>query len=395
MSNGKPDPVRVLQVIDTLGMGGAETWLMEVLRRWAQTGEGQMDFLLTSGNKGVFDDEAQKLGARLHYVKFGRRSIVEFIRQFRKVLSAGHYDAIHDHQDYSSGWHFLFGLGLHPRIRVVHVHNPSYQIRNNYGVTSARRMTTVFAKRLVSNFATHIAGTSRQVISEYGFDQLPIPKAALHCAFDVNRFRDGHALARRTLRNEFGWTPESKVVLFAGRIDQSPDVGHPQNHKNSGFAIDVLIKACKEKDNLNAVICGKPSPATPALQQRIQEAGLASRILLLGVRTDIDRFMLASDVLLFPSRGEGLGMVAVEAQAAGMSVLASTMVPKECCIVPELVTFKSLDDSIESWVDTLLKLVEIQYSPSASNDAVANSAFEIRRCSQDLVKLYRDGVLGV
>ena len=65
-------PVRVLEITDTLGMGGAETWLMELLRLWSNTGAVQMDFLLTSGNRGIFDDEACRLGARLHYVRYGR-----------------------------------------------------------------------------------------------------------------------------------------------------------------------------------------------------------------------------------------------------------------------------------------------------------------------------------
>jgi len=56
-----PKPIKVLQVIHALGMGGAETWLMELLRLWSKNGKVQMDFLLTSGNRGVFDDEAPAL----------------------------------------------------------------------------------------------------------------------------------------------------------------------------------------------------------------------------------------------------------------------------------------------------------------------------------------------
>ena len=58
-----PRPIRVLQIIDSLGMGGAETWLMEVLRLWSKNGVGKIDFLATSGNPGIFDEEARRLGA--------------------------------------------------------------------------------------------------------------------------------------------------------------------------------------------------------------------------------------------------------------------------------------------------------------------------------------------
>jgi hypothetical protein len=56
---------RVLQIVDTLGMGGAETWLMEVLRLWSKTGAASMDFLLTGGRREIFDEEARCLGANL------------------------------------------------------------------------------------------------------------------------------------------------------------------------------------------------------------------------------------------------------------------------------------------------------------------------------------------
>src|SRR6266849_9344336 len=134
-------PISVLQVVDTLGMGGAETWLMEVLRLWSKTNVGRMDFLITSGNRGVFDDEAQQLGAQIHYVRYGRTYLPRFSREFRQVLRKGRYDAIRDHQDYASGWHFLMGASALPPVRVTHVHNPAYQIRNNYGVTLSRRFT--------------------------------------------------------------------------------------------------------------------------------------------------------------------------------------------------------------------------------------------------------------
>src|SRR5262249_37210303 len=156
------------------------------------------------------------------------------------------YDAIHDHQDYASGWHFLMGAGALPPVRVTHVHNPAYQIRNNYGVTLRRRVTARIGKALVALGATHITATSRQIIPEYGFNAprfSHLPKGALHCGFDTDRFAIDRAAARASVRQEFGWPEEVRIVLFAGRIDQSPDYGHAQNHKNSAFATSVAISA--------------------------------------------------------------------------------------------------------------------------------------------------------
>lgn len=391
-------PLRVLQVVDTLGMGGAETWLMEMLRYWSRSGEVQMDFLLTSGNKGIFDDEAVALGSKLHYIPYGRKALPHFVRRFRQLLKDCHYDAIHDHQDFASGWHFLFGAGRLPKNRITHIHNPSYQILNNYGTSISRRLTSRIGKGLVGQFATHIAGTSGQVIKEYGFRSQIMSKqpglSAVHCAFNVDRFSADHVEARRSVRNEFGWDASTKIILLAGRIDRSPDPGHPQNHKNSGLAIQIAIDACHRDPSICMVACGRPSVSSPALQQRIDQAGLSTRIILAGIRKDIDRFLMGADILLFPSRGEGLGMVAVEAQAAGLPVLASTAVPRECVVVPRLVTFLELDRSVEMWTTTLLSILGRERGDLAeARRLVAQSPFSINVCRQILLTLYRHGTL--
>ena len=95
-SNGAR-PLAVLHVIDGLGMGGAETWLIEVLRRWSRESIGRMDFLATGGTPAIFDDEARALGAKVFYVRYGRANLGAFAGDFRRILKAGCY-ACHGHE---------------------------------------------------------------------------------------------------------------------------------------------------------------------------------------------------------------------------------------------------------------------------------------------------------
>jgi glycosyltransferase involved in cell wall biosynthesis len=288
------------------------------------------------------------------------------------------------------------GWGLLPAVRATHVHNPAYQIRNNYGLTPGRRLTAHAGKGLVARYATHILGTSREAIAAYGFDDPAFaarPKAALYCGIDAGRFLASEA-ARASVRDEFGWRASDAVVLFAGRFDVSPDPAHPQTHKNSGFAVDVAIECARRSDAVRFVFAGPASAATPALGQRVSQAGMAGRIVFAGVRLDIGRLMGGADALLFPSRAEGLGMVAVEAQAAGLPVLASTAVPRECVVVPRLVRFLNLDDGVAVWADQLLASIDApRLDPIDANRQVAASAFSIQHSAEALERLYRDGVL--
>src|SRR5882762_5999928 len=249
MASRSDRKLRILHVVDTLGMGGAETWLMELLRLWHRQGSDrpQIDVLATSGNPGVFDDEARALGARIFYLRNGRSRVISFSHGLRQILKRGDYSAIHDHQGYFSGWHFAMGAGLLPPVRVTHIHNPAYQIQNG---TPARRLSASVGKSLIGVCSTHITGTSRQAITEYGFDASRfhrIPKAALYCGFDPSRFLGDTSVEKASVCHELGWLENAKIILFAGRIDHSPNVGHPKNHKNSGFAVSVGIE-CARRD---------------------------------------------------------------------------------------------------------------------------------------------------
>lgn len=391
LSNG--GGLKVLHVLDNLGMGGAETWLMELLRFWHRNGTGgpQFDFLATGGIPTYYDEEAKRYGAAIYYLRYRKSNLLPFAHGFREILRRGRYTAIHDHGDHSAGWHLLMGAGHLPPVRVVHVHNPAFHIRLNYGVTMQRRVAAELGKVLVARYATHITGTSRQAIGEYGFDTprfKDIPKMPLHCGFDTRPMGEPETI-RRSVRAEFDWPQDTTLVLFGGRLDQSSDFDHPLNHKNSAFAVAIGIAAARLDPKLRMIFAGSLSPALPVLEQRIKDAGFAGRIRFLGVRTDLKRLMYASDALLFPSRGEGLGMVAVEAQAAGLPVLASDAVPRECVVVPDLVRFEPLAHGADEWAAALLQHAARPRDFRSANQCVATSPFAIENSARTLIALYK------
>jgi glycosyltransferase involved in cell wall biosynthesis len=388
--------IAVLQVIDTLSMGGAETWLMELLRLWAKTGAVRMDFLATSGNPGIFDDEARQLGAQIHYVRYGRADLQRFSRAFREVLRVNRYDAIHDHQDYASGWHFLIGLGLLPPVRVTHVHSPWLHIEANYAVSLPRRLTSVVGKRLVRRFATHVCGTSAEILERYGYHPGAPGRpdiSVAHCGFQVARFSGPREADRQSVLQEFGWPAESKLVLFAGRLDRALEYEHPQNHKNSWLALNVARAALTKNPALRLLMAGAGDAARDELQRHIDAWGMPDQLRLIGVRKDMPRLMRAADVLFFPSRQEGLGMVAVEAQAAGLPVLASTAVPRECVVVPELYDSLDLNQPVEVWADALLhRLAKARPLRDACARAIESSAFSVGNSARRLEHIYGSAI---
>ena len=389
--------LRVLQVFSVLSVGGAETWLMALLKYFNESAHGlpvkvKCDILLTGGEPSVFDEEAKALGARLFYVLFTRKNPLRFVTEFRRILAAGQYDVVHDHQDYIAGLHFLMGLGHLPPIRIAHVHNHFYE-RAKYAKGLVRRVVRPAGHHLLGRLATHVMGTSRQVVSEYGFDGFKsrgVALGAAYCGFDVSSYQGNREQIHTDLCREFGWEPSAKVILFVGRLEADAvfPLGPITSDKNPGFALEVAKECLRRDSEVRLLMVGAGNKKRRELESQIREWGLEERIKLAGIRTDVPRLMLGSNLLLFPSLAEGLGMVVVEAQAAGLPVLASDATPRECVVVPELVEFLPLTDP-NNWArQTLQLLSRPRPNPSECNAAVRRSPFSIENSAMSLAAIY-------
>jgi glycosyltransferase involved in cell wall biosynthesis len=384
---------RVLQVFDTLGMGGAETWLLELLR-WFRVAAPQLpvrletEICLTSGERGRFDGEAEALGARLHYVRYGRRRLPEFTRAFRALLAERRFDAIHDHEGFAAGIHLACGIGQLPSVRIVHFHNPTEGLTP----TLPRRALWAASRYAIGKLATRVAGTSEYVLSQHGFApgaQRRVASGAVHCGFDPRRFDGDRAEAHADVRDEFGWPEDAKLVLFVGRLESH------FNQKNPGFALDVVRECARRDGAMRALFVGGGGDAKQRFEEQVDMSGLSDRIRFAGTRSDIPRLMLAADLLLFPSIAEGLGMVAVEAQAAGTPVLASDTTPVECRVVSSLVSFMPLTESAGTWAQRALAMMRSHSIPHhEALAAVERSPFAIANSAAALLALYHPASAG-
>ncbi len=393
----KPE-LRVLHVFSSLGMGGAETWLISLLRYFHDHAAElpvrvELDVLLTGGEKSLLDDAAAALGARLFYLRFGKRNMVSFVKGFRRILAEGNYDAIHDHQDYFAGVHFFLGAGLLPPARIAHVHNPYYH-RSNATTGIVARTINSTGKSLIARMATHVMGTSRQIVSEYGFHESSASKVQLdaaHCGFDVNEYRGDRAEAHRDFCREMGWPDSSRILLFIGRLSGAELLhnGIRMTHKNPAFALEVARECIAQDSRIRLAMVGDGEEKKTEFETEIAGWGLTDHIRLLGVRSDVPKLMLGADLLLFPSLAEGLGMVVVEAQAAGLRVLASDSTPRESVVIPELVGFSSLDDAPAKWASEVLRLIAVE-APDLEqcNARISDSAFSIENSAAKLVEMY-------
>lgn len=391
MSRQHPKKLKVLHVVSAVGIGGAETWLLSLAKHTARDAhvdgvEVEYDILLTGEDQGALEGEFQACGVELIRIPFSRRTLPGFTVSFRELLRTGRYDAIHDHQDYSAGLHFLAGAGELPPVRIIHIHNSLLHIQN-YSKGPARRATASLGRYCLSRFPTHVLGTSDQLLREYGFDS---PRFAhqmvrpLYCGIDTSMFRGNYETSRKQVLAELGLPSDSTIVLFVGRLDS----GSP-NQKNPQFALETAREVVNRFPGAVFLMAGEYGGVGANLVRAGEEWGMGAKMRIVGPRRDVSRLMAAAGLLLVPSLQEGLGMVIVEAQAAGLPVLASDFIPRECVVVQGLVDFLPLSAGVEIWARTAIeKLSKGRPSGAAANEAVRRSPFSIQSSARALVEIY-------
>ena len=110
------------------------------------------------------------------------------------------------------------------------------------------------------------------------------------------------------------------------------------------------------------------------LNQKAEKLKINSKVRFLGERNDVSELYKAMDVLVLPSRFEGVPLVGIEAQFSGLPCVFSNGVPKETAF-SENCRFKDLSDPISSWAHETITIAEI-----------TNRAFEIDSCKYDIKK---------
>lgn len=229
---------------------------------------------------------------------------------------------------------------------VIHSHTTDCDIANPY----KRKLMTVLHKacrKILYRYATDFYACSKEA-GEWMFpaaavsgNSFRIVKNAIeleHFVFDGN--------IRTKLRKELC-------------LDDAYVIGHIGNfvyQKNHLFLLDVFQKLCQKLPNAKLLLVGD-GPLYADMQDKAMQMHLQDKILFVGRIPNANEYLQAMDVFAFPSNFEGLGIVAVEAQAAGLPCVCSTQVPKEACVT-DLCTFLPIDtdDALQIWTDRLIGL---------------------------------------
>lgn len=358
-------PIRVLQVLTIMNRGGAETMVMNYYRQIDRT-RVQFDFLLHRQERGAFDDEIESLGGRIYRIP-PVYSIVSHIRAICRFFDEHpEYQVIHGHVGELGCFIYREASRRHIPCIIAHSHNASAERNWKYPIRW-------ILKHLMRPYIT-VAMTCGAKAAQWLFSQNMVGKAImLNNAICADRYVFNEE--RRTkIRREMGWDD----LFIVG------DVARFAPQKNHLYLLRLFEALLREKKNSHLVLVGSKVGKYGEVYKYVHQHGLEDKVEFLGSRDDVANLMQGMDVYCSPSLFEGLSLSMVEAQAAGLRVVTSDIVPRQVQLIPELMEFLPLTNSTDAWVDSLLK----RYNRRDTFNEIVHSGFDVKNNASWLQEFY-------
>lgn len=362
-------PIRILQFIGSLGVGGSQNMLINI-HKHINKDKIQFDYVLD--HYGIEHESYVKtvkdLGAKVFYLPtFKGYNFFEIISAWKKMFVQ------------------------HPEYRIIHSHVRSYAsivllIAKKYGIKSIIHSHSInngngieaFIKKILQYPLSYIADYFFACSDEAGkwlFGKKIVKQSnykVIPNAIDVEKYKF-NLIIRKEYRKKLGVSEDTKVYVHVGRFHES------KNHK---FLLDLFSEIHKNNQNSILVLIGD-GELRSQIEKQTKELNLNNKVNLLGVQDNVNCWLQAADCMLFPSLWEGLGIVAIEAQAAGIPCICSEFIPK---LVSVSNNCKFIPLNKELWLNEILN---IDYTRADNSRTIQKAGFDIKTTSNYLTEFYK------
>lgn len=300
--------IRVAQVMGFMDGGGVEQVIMNYYRHIDRS-RVQFDLLVCEGSGMVPREEIESMGGRVFMVP-PYKQLPRYMRELEHLFREERWPIVHSHVNTLSFFPLRAAKRAGVPVRIAHSHSTAG------GHDPVKNTMKATLRPLANFYPTHRAAcTSHAGVWLFGksADFRVVPNA-----IDLGAFRFDPARRERT-RAAVGIGKNEFVVGHVGRFLPP---------KNQGALIRAFARIAERRSDARLVLVGEGA------QRPEQEALAASlcpddSVLFLGQRSDVADLYCAFDVFCLPSEFEGLGMVAVEAEAAGLPCILSNAVPAD------------------------------------------------------------------
>lgn len=309
--------MKALFIVDTLGAGGAERSLQELLPPFRAGGVEPIVACFHHRAEGV-----EKLVLREHDVRIlAGRSRLAQMRALRRLAVAERIELAHSSLFEADvlGRTALGGTGIKVVTSLVNMPYEPARLSNDPHV-DRKRLALARGLEIVTGrlFADHFHAIT-EAVKTSAVERLWIPARKISVVY---RGRDAHRLGRRSperrarARRELGIADDAFVVL---------NVARQEFQKGQRHLLEAFASVRANHPSALLLIAGRSGNATASLQEAASALGDGVRFL--GHRDDVPEVMAAADVFALPSLWEGLGGVLIEAMALEVAIVSSDLAP--------------------------------------------------------------------
>lgn len=325
--------VRVLQILDNMGYGGAQAFVMNVYRN-IDRNEIQFDFLLHRHMDESYEEEIKEMGGKLFFLPSRRQGIIKNRIALNHFFAEhNNYIAVHNHISSLSYIQPLVSAKKHNiSIRIVHAH--STRAPGNKLHTYIHKLN----KRRIERIATNYLACSENAL-DWFYSNTNVKNKAVIVPNGIKCEKYLFNEDLRKMYREQLEINEKHVIGHVGRFE------YPKNHD---YLISVFYEYLKQDKDAVLILIGDGT-LRKKIEDKVKKMGINKNVLFLGQRNDVENIMQAMDIFLIPSHYEGFPVVMVEAQASGLICIASDTITKSADIT-HTVLWASIKDNPERWI---------------------------------------------
>lgn len=362
--------LRVAHIVGKWVGGGVEAVVMNYYRHIDHE-KIQFDFICDDDSTNIPYEEIEKLDGRVILVP-GYQKLFKYHKELRKIFKENNYKIVHSHINTLSVFPLFAAWCAKVPVRIAHSHSTTNkkEWKKNLLKVVLRPFAKVFANKYFC--CSELAG--RWLFGDKEYDKKNV--FLLNNAIDLDKFKYDKKV-REAKRKELGIKKDTLVIGHIGRFVQQ---------KNHAFLIDIFNEILKKNKDSILLLAGQ-GPLLEETKAKVKELGIEENVQFLGQRSDANELYQAFDVFLLPSLYEGLPVVGVEAQAAGLLCFLSSDMTKETKVL-EATTIMNLTNTPEEWAISILDNVST-YKRIDTKEEISSNNFNIEVEASKLEKEYK------
>lgn len=360
--------VKILEVIGSMNLGGAETFLMNVLRNINKE-KFELYFLCYSDEKFDYQDEIEKLGGHIIRVeKVNKRNLFNYVKILKNIIIENDINVVHSHTAYNSMFPLIAAKKCGIKNRITHSHNTTFVLNPSL----IKRIYVSMSKFIIKKYSTiKIACGVDAGKALFGKNSDFI---VLDNGIILENYFYNHDF-KETKRKELNIENDDYVICHIGRFDEQ---------KNHTFLIDIFKTYIDNYDKKAKLLLIGDGILRSNIEEKVNNLKLNKNVMFLGKRHDVNQLYSASDLLLFPSKYEGLPVTLIEAQANGIPILASDTIDNEVNITNKII-FLPLTNSLKDWARTMQELKNKRYN---CNELMNYSVYNMKTNVKKIEEIY-------